>query len=262
MFPQIDLEGARAFVLAHADELGKARLAGILEGARPLKEVVKALEALQRPDGGFPRSWAGGSPATDSPASLDATCYLLDQLRDLPPLPGSPMATRAHSCLRRAQHQAGYWAEEGAPWLTGKSGTAFLTANVTFTLATLDPSNRDPISWGLRWLADHLGEGAFLQTRYLTWAAAYRHEGPDSALAATAWTALEPALERIKAEDLVWLLSAALVAGVGGRYLAHLARLTDRLAALQQADGGWPAEIDRVATTLVALRILRGYGLA
>lgn len=256
MSHQIDLDGARAFVLAHSDDLAQARLAGV----RPPKEVVKALEAVQRADGGFPRGWASpNGPAADAPSSLDATCFLLDQLRDLPPLTGSPMATRALSFLRRAQHQEGYWAEEGAPWLAGEAGTAYLTANVTFTLATLDPSNRDPVNWGLRWLADRLGEGPFIQTRYLTWAAAYRHEGPDSALAAKAWSALD--LEQLGTDDLGWLLSAALYAGVGGRYLPAIARLLDRLASLQQADGGWPGEMDRTASTLLALRVLRSFGL-
>jgi hypothetical protein len=169
------------------------------------------------------------------------------------------MATRALSFLRRAQHQKGYWSEEGPPWLQGEAGTAYLTANVTFTLATLDPSNRDPITWGLRWLSQHLGEGAYAQTRYLTWAAAYRHEGPDSALAAKAWAALAPMLDQLGADDLAWLLSAALVAGVGGRYLLPIARLVDRLTSLHEPDGGWPSETGRVATTLVALRVLHGY---
>lgn len=265
MFHKIDLEGARAFVLAHSDELGKARLAGILEGARPPKEVVKALEGVQRADGGFPHGWAAASPASDAPSSIDATCFLLDQLRDLPPLTGSPMASRALAYLRRMQNRDGSWSEEGAPWLAGEEGTAYLTANCTFTLLTLDPTNRDPINWGLNWLARYEGPCG-LQPSFLTWAAACLHAGLGSDLAVRYWQRTEEALAQPgsegapAAEDLDWLLAAALVAGIGGRYLVPLARLIQTLAARQQADGGWPGG-DRIQSTLLALRVLRGFAL-
>lgn len=279
MFHKIDLEGARAFVLAHADELGKARLAGILEGARPSKDVVKALEGLQRPDGGFPRGWASGTAAEEARSSLDATCFLLDQLRDLPPLTGSPMASRALSYLRRMQNRDGSWSETGAPfqggtscgaktalssevppWLEGEEGTAYLTANVTFTLLALDPTNRDPVNWGLQWLERYDGPCDF-HPSFLGWAAACLHSGTESNLAVRYWERLRPTLEQEgTVGDLDWLLGTTLAAGIGGRYLVPLARLIQSLAERQQPDGGWPGG-DRVHATLMALRALRGYTL-
>lgn len=260
MSHKIDLEGARAYVLAHSNELGKARLTGILEGARPPKELVKALEARQNPDGGFPRDWAsaiGGPDPTTAPASsLDATCLLLDQIRDLPPLTGSPMASRALSYLRRAQNRDGAWFAEGAPSLEGEEGTAYRTANVTFTLLTLDPTNRDPINWGIKWLERYEGECG-LQLAFLAWAAACRHVGLDSPLARRYW---ERARAASTETDLDWFLSTALNAGVGGRYLIELAHLLERFATRQQPDGGWPGD-DRVHATLMALRVLRGFAL-
>jgi hypothetical protein len=282
----VDIAGARAFVLARLGATGEAdagtsvtdetpegaslqqllpaaRLAGILDWARPSKAVVKALEALQNPDGGFPFRLEPGAPS-----AIDATCFILNQLQDLPPLPGSPMASRAISFLRRSQAREGYWTEVEAlrealpPWVQGEGGSGYLTAHATFTLLMLDPSHRDPINWGLRWLAGHLDkEGAYAQTRYLTWAAAWRHEGPYSSLATKAWEGLKPTLDQLDASDMAWLLSAALAAGVGGRYLLPIADLVNRLASLQEPDGGWPGDDpSRVETTLQALRVLHGYG--
>jgi hypothetical protein len=244
-------------------QLPAARLAGILDGARPAKAVVKALEALQNADGGFPVRLEPGAPS-----AIDATCFILNQLQDLPPLPGSPMASRAVSFLRRAQARDGYWTEPEplrealSPWVQGEGGTGYLTANATFTLLMLDPSHRDPINWGLRWLSRHLeNEGTYAQTRFLTWAAAWRHEGPYSTLATKAWEGLKPTLDQLDAGDLAWLLSAALAAGVGGRYLLPIADLVNRLASLQEPDGGWPGDDpSRIETTLQALRVLHGYG--
>lgn len=265
MFHKIDLEGARAFVLAHSSELGKARLAGILESTRPPKEVVKALEGFQRPDGGFPRGWASGAASNDAPSSIDATCFLLEQLRDLPPLTGSPMASRALSYLRRMQNRDGSWMEAGAPWLEGEEGTAYLTANCTFNLLSLDPTNRDPVNWGLKWLERYEGPCDF-HPSFLGWATACLHAGTESPLAVRHWERLQTVLERegtetsLAADDLDWLLANALAAGIGGRYLVPLARLLQTLAKRQQADGGWPGG-DRVHATLMALRVLRGYAL-
>lgn len=262
MLQQIGLERARAFVLAHADALGTARLGGILEGARPPKELVKALEAVQNPDGGFPCGWvqALGKPEPDGegavrPSSLDATCSLLDQLRDLPPLTGSPMASRALSYLRRSQNRDGSWWEEGAP-VPGPEGAAYLTATVSFTLLTLDPSNRDPINWGLKWLEEYPGPWS-QPTAFRTWGAACCHRGVDSPLAIRSW---ERAMSCGNG-DLAGFLSTALIAGVGGRYLVDLHQLLSFLFdARQESDGGWPGP-DRVEATLMALRIARGFDL-
>ncbi|MDB4894196.1 MAG: hypothetical protein JWN15_458 [Firmicutes bacterium] len=256
----VDGERARAFVLAHAGSRDQARLAGIFAGARPEREVVKALEALQNPDGGFPLVQQPGNPS-----SIDTTCYMLSVLKDMPPLAGSPMASRAVAFLRRNQQPDGSWRESPevatmSPFWTAQSdpkATAYVTANATYTIFTLAPEHMDPIGRAVRWLREAVNaDDAYTQTLALAWAVLYRLDGPNRELFAQ----LEQ--RNLDAPALGWWLTCALEVGAGGPFLLPLAQQLDKLALRQRADGAWPAEEGfETESTLTALRVFRGYGV-
>lgn len=276
---RIDEEAAVAFVKAHGTLREQARLAGILTGVSPDKQVVKELEGLQNPDGSFPLPPSGPG----GPGSIDATCYVLSQFADLPPLSGSPMATRALSWLRRVQAVDGSWQESdavaaAAPERTRPGNplaTQYLTAVATYNLLIMAPTDRDAIDRGAAWLRRSLlGDGAtgdgpdgggiqgepYSMTLVLAWAIWYRLKGVSAPETAAAFTALNG--RNRPAFQLAWLLSCALEVGAGGPYLRPVVDWLATLAGRQQPDGSWPPEAGLpVEATLSALRVFRGYGL-
>jgi hypothetical protein len=270
----VDAERARAFVLAHGGPREAARLASLFGAPQPPREAVKALEALQNPDGGFPARQQPGAPS-----SLDTTCYVLAELKDMPPLAGSPMASRAVSFLRRMQGVDGSWQEPAevaaSPWAQPDEpqAQAYLTANAVYTIFTLDPEHLDPVRRGIAWLKQALAgaeavRGRYAQTLALAGAVCYRLDGPGSP-EAVRW--LRAALDQAQeAADLAWVLTCTLEAGVGGPLLLPVVHGLERLAALQRSDGSWPGEAafaleatldSTLASTLAALRVFRGYGV-
>jgi hypothetical protein len=259
----VDGERARAFVLAHAGSTDQARLEGIFTGARPEREVVKALEALQNPDGGFPLLQRPGNPS-----SIDTTCYMLSVLKDMPPLAGSPMASRAVAFLRRNQQADGSWRESPevvalSPFWTAQDdpkATAYVTANATYTILTLEPDHMDPIGRAAKQLRLMLIAGdAYAQTLAMAWAVLYRLDGPANEPCPSAFVQLEQ--RDLTAPELGWWLSCALEVGAGGPFLLPLAQQLGKLALLQRPDGAWPAEEGfETESTLTALRVFRGYG--
>lgn len=68
-----DLDLVIAFVTRHGDAIEWARLRHLLSGERPSTEVVGALLAGQRHDGGWSPFWAPGY------SGLDAICFRLAQ---------------------------------------------------------------------------------------------------------------------------------------------------------------------------------------
>jgi len=249
MVPGTDMQRARAYVLAHGDIRAQARLTGILDGARPGTDVVRTLEHLQGADGSF------GDPF--------GTCGVLAEMKDMPPLAGSPMASRAVAYLRREQRTDGTW--EPGP---GQVDPVAVTAAATYTLLAFDSSQMDPIVRGSSWLRRALGSGdqgvQYLPTPVLASAAAiwYRLLGP--AAQEVAWCFAGMTDRRLTASQLTGWLSAALDVGVGGRFAVPVVAWLSQLAQTQQADGSWESSSGAepaVETTLQALRVLRGYGV-
>lgn len=137
----IEIKGARPLVLAHGTPRQVARLHALLDSAPAPREVAGELESLQSEDGGF-------SVHPGGPASVQATCRVLGELRTLPPLAGSPMASRALSFLRRRQRQDGSWSEaDGVP-------NADLTAEALYTLALMASDHPQPARLAAVWLGD------------------------------------------------------------------------------------------------------------
>ncbi|HYG57820.1 MAG TPA: hypothetical protein VD902_07095 [Symbiobacteriaceae bacterium] len=263
---RVDAERARAFVLARATAREKARLQGIMGTSGPDRAVVKEIEALQNADGGFP---AQGTPG--GPSSVDATCFLLHQLKDMPPLPGSPMASRAIAYLRRVQLAGGSWQESpeaaalAGPWARpdNPAAAAYLTALATYHILMLEPEHSDPLRRAMAWLRrDLAGDRGPLpvQTLSLTWGIACRMLGQEAA--ESRWCFQQLSAAHMSPDELVWFLLAGLEAGAGGRYLLPLSERLAVLGAMQGEDGAWPGEEGlALEATLTALRVFRGYGV-
>jgi len=227
---------------------------------------VEELERLQNPDGGFPLMDRPGGPS-----SVDATCYILSQLRDLPPLAGSPMASRAVAFLRRSQGVDGSWEESpeaaaaSPPWAQAADprARAYLTAVAAYTLQVMDPAHADPIARASDWLRAALAGGperAYSQTLFLAAAVWGRHLEPGAPERDRAYDLLER--RELAAPELAWWLTTFVELGLEARYLALVLRQLRRLAGMQREDGGWPAEEGlAVESTLTALRVFRGFGL-
>lgn len=263
---RVDAEGARAYVLAHGGERERTRLSGIFGVSAPPREVVRSLEVLQNRDGGFPAGQAAGQPS-----AVESTCFVLEQLKEMAPLAGSPMASRAVSFLRRSQQADGSWQESpevqplAPPWSRAAEpgSAAYLTALATYAIFTLDASHLDPVVRAAGWLRRALvreGVEPYSQTLALFWAVWLKLHGADSTEAT--WS-FEQLLHRdLQAPVLAWWLSCAHAVGAGGRCLVPLARQIARLSEMQRADGAWPAEAGLdVESTLQALRVLKGYGI-
>lgn len=264
----INVDAAKAYVLAHGSEREQARLEGLFGRRQPERAVVKQLEQLQNPDGGFPlRQQPGG------PSSVDTTCFVLAQLKEIPPLAGSPMASRALAFLRRMQQTDGSWSEspevtELAPqWaqVTNPLATAYLTANATYTLQTMEPEHLDPIRRASKWLRQELGrpsagEQAYSQSLFLSAAVWGQVLGPAAAEPAWAYELLTH--RELSAVELAWWLTTFVALGVEARFFPLTYRLLAQLATLQGADGAWPGEAGaEVESTLAALRVFRGFRL-
>lgn len=245
---RVNQQGARAFVLAHATPVERARLESIVGTSPAPREVVQHYEGLQNPDGGFCAGFEQGTPS-----ALAATLQALGHLRGLPPLSGSPMATRALSYVRRNQETDGSWA-----------GHIELTAQSGYLLVTLDPSHLDPVSRADLWLRRQFDDQSVQPPSSMALgmisALWYRLHGLQSPRVAE--TYLQVSRRPLQSIELAGWLLAALEVGVGGRYLVPLLRMMTRLAELQQQDGSWSCDGEgAVETTLQALRVFRGYDL-
>jgi hypothetical protein len=266
---RVDAERARAYVLAHGGPREVARVDGLFGATGPNRNVVKELESLQNADGGFP-----GGGAQGGPGSVDATCYILQQLKDMPPLAGSPMASRAVAFLRRTQQTDGSWRESGeaaeapwaGPWAKPENAASgpYLTANAAYTILTLEPEHLDPVYRAAAWLRRAMAADAAdlpTQTLGLAFGLYYRLHGPRSHEAA--WSFTTAMKREMTADELAWFLTCALEVSAGGKFLVPVVQGLERLAAMQQDDGAWPAEPGlELESTLSALRVFRGYGIA
>lgn len=266
--PQIDAARARAFVLAHGNAVDAARLEGILGREQPDRAVVRALEGMQNPDGGFPAGAAAGfGLAAPGESSVAATCAVLSWLRDIPPLAGSPMAGRAVSFLRRSQQVDGSWLESWAA--PDRPAQAILTARAAYTLLVMEADHPDPIVRGARWLRTALdGNLDRADSPALVLAAAVWGRLPETGPGGQAADAVYAHLRDrvLSAADLGLWLATFVELGLAARHLGLAVELLQQLSGLQEPDGGWPAppgdgDGGRVEVTLGALRAFRGFGL-
>jgi len=234
---QVDVDRARAFVLAHGGPRETARLEGILGAVGPNRDVVKTVEALQHADGSFSEA-------------VSATCEVLQQLKQMPPLAGSPMASRAVAYLRRMQETDGSW-----------GGDLVLTTMAAYAVLTLDSSHMEPLNRAGSWLRralgpDSSGEDTPAAVLARAWAVWYRLMGPDSQEASWAFAQLER--RELSADDLALWLACGAEMAAGGRYALPLVRGLGRLSSGQGPDGAWTGGVE---ATLQALWVFRRYGV-
>lgn len=246
---QVDVAKAREAVAARGTPRQRARLASILGALDPERETAQELTRLQNADGGFPVEEVPGASS-----DVAVTCRILSQLKELPPLAGSPMASRAVAFLRRTQQPGGSWGEADPA----------LTAQAAYTILTLEPGHLDPVLRSSGWLRRELArtevEVPGPLTLAMAWAVWAKVLGPDASEARWAFRLLEQT--EMGAADLAQWLLCALEVGAGGPYLLPLARRMGQLAALQQPDGLWSGGgASPVENTLTALRVFRLCGL-
>ncbi len=145
----VDIEAAIGYVVAHGDEVDRARVAWLVSRRPPPAGVVASAEAGQVAGGGWPAMRTSGI------ASLDATCFRLAELDDLGAL-SRPGPRRALNWLAAGQRPDGTWEEHRslagtAPeWAMPGDSEArlFMTTNVGYWLAIADAQWRhDPVRW-------------------------------------------------------------------------------------------------------------------
>src|SRR5262245_51829489 len=139
------MDGAIGFVVAHGDQVERARLSWLRSGIPPNPQVLARAEMGQTGDGGWPAFWAGHVP------SVDATCFRLVELDDLGAL-DRPAARKALRWLGERQRADGTWEEDEsladvAPvWAQPGDPEArlYLTANAGFWMAAAGPAAPSP----------------------------------------------------------------------------------------------------------------------
>jgi hypothetical protein len=273
----VDLEAAIGFVVAHGDEVERARLAHLRTGAVPEPGLLELVEAGQVAGAGWPGRQDG------EVASIDATCFRFAELDDLGAL-GRPAARQALDWLANTQQPDGTWEEDEAlageapAWATPGDPEArlYLTASAAFWLSAAGLAARSAgpldvrvggaysgvIAGAASAIVDSLREDgswpSFLVTGWLGaavlfgqgrfWEAAQMQAVlgerlPDMPPADVA--ALAGALRRLDVDEDDWLLVAA----------------RQRLAETQRTDGGWPVDDDSdafaVHAALTAIRACR-----
>jgi hypothetical protein len=268
----VDIDSAIGFVVAHGDQVERARLSWLRSGIRPSPEILAKVEMGQIDDGGWPAFWAGHV------ASVDATCFRLAELDDLGAL-DRPVAGKALAWLAGRQRPDGTWEEdeslagEAPPWARPGDPEArlYLTAQAGFWLAVSGPppatpgaqpnphaevvaratqafhaTMREDGSWPSFLVAGWLGAA-------LLFHAGWFYE------AAQIQVILAERVPEMSPADVASLMAALRRAGVSTEdWLMVAAR--KRLTETQRVDGGWPSDDGDafdVHTTLTALRALR-----
>lgn len=250
-------------------EMERARLRGILGRPRPDMKIIRAIEARQNEDGGFPHQMTSGRLST-----IDATATTLEWLWDLG-LAESPYVERACTYLLSTQRPDGAWDEP--PGLLRYSPPPRLlpgdprvrcraTALVAFWLVRAgyrDDVTRRAVDYTA---ARQAPDGRVLGFRETTWllaAASSLLDGPASAVTVRALESLAAVPDaRWSVGALAGMLDCLGVAGLS-RSVAVIARGIDRLRVLVRPDGAWlseEGEAYHMDVTLAALRALVVHG--
>jgi len=259
------------YVDRNGSEMERARLRGILGRARPDAKVVRALEARQNEDGGFPYGFVQGRLST-----IQSTATVLGWLHDLGLFSG-PHVERALVFLVAAQRPDGSWDEP--PGLLRYNPPPHLlpgdprvrvvsTALVGYWLARAGARDEAVMRVAAYLRAHQASGGRFVGFLRATWLATaffrlVQGEGAEPA---------ERGLEALAAvEEGRWrpgALASSLgclgESGVDERVLV-VAQTLDRLCGLRRPDGSWASEDGDaydVEVTLRALRALLHYAAA
>ncbi len=260
----LDWRQSIAYVDQSGSEMERARLRGILGRARPDAKVVRALEARQNTDGGFPYGMLQGRLST-----VESTTAALGWMEDLELLSTS-LVERAIMYLLAAQRPDGSWDEPPgvvryAPpprLVPGDPRVRCLaTARAGYWFARVGESGGDAVARAMAYLRGRQAPGGrflgFLQTTWLATAMFRLAGGTDATAAAKAIDALAAVeAERWYPGALTEMLNCLGDAGVP-EDLPLIQWSLARLVALAQPDGSWPSEDGEAYHVEVTLRALR-----
>ncbi|MGC9671278.1 prenyltransferase/squalene oxidase repeat-containing protein [Planosporangium sp. 12N6] len=261
----VDLDAAIGYVVAHGDDVDRARLSWLVSGTAPPRGVLDIAETGQFAEGGWP-AFAGAEVP-----SVDATCFRLAELDDLGAL-DRPAARQAVGWLAGRQRLDGTWEEDGsladsAPhWARPGDPEArlYLTACAGFWLTVAAGGDDGYAAAAVRaaeaFRASLRPDGSwpsFLVTGWL--GAAMLHHVGWFYESAQIQVLLSHRVPEMSAGDCAAMVAALRRVGVSPDD-PLLVAARRRLAETQRSDGGWPsadgAAFD-VHTTLVGIRALR-----
>ncbi len=267
----VDIDAAIGYVVAHGDPVERARLSSLRTGQRPAPDIVDRIVAGQMGNGGWP-AFAEGTVA-----SVDATCFRLNELDDLGGLHGPPV-DRALTWLVSVQRPDGTWQEdeslaaEAPPWAMpgDPEATLYLTAVAGFWLTVADveahPRHEEPpryaatLEAAARFVVAQLRpDGTWPSFLAAGWhAAGLLHEQQFFYESARVQLVLGDRLPDMSPADAANMAAALRRVNLGDDWLLQSAR--KRLSETQRTDGGWDSDegpLFDVNTTLTAIRACR-----
>lgn len=270
------MEGAIGFVVAHGDQVERARLSWLRSGIVPGEDVLARAEWGQSAEGGWPAF------SQREVASIDATCFRLGELDDLGAL-DRPAARKALRWLAGRQRPDGTWEEDKSladvapPWAAPGDPEArlYLTASAGFWLSVAGPPV--PVAGtGAGRVANPFDEVVTRATH--AFRAAMHEDGTWPSYLIAGWygaallfqaglyyeaarvqMVLADRIPEMSPGDVASLMAALRRAGLSADdWLLVAAR--KRLTETQRVDGGWSSddgEAFDVHTTLTAIRAVR-----
>lgn len=264
-----DWRATVAYIDQNGSEVERARLRGILGRPRPEAKVVRALEARENDDGGFPYAMVPGRLST-----ILATTTALEWMQDLGWL-RSPQAERALTYLQSVQRPDGSWDEPPGlikfnpppRLLPGDPRVRVLsTALAACWLARVGRHDDHAVVRAASYLRDRQGPdgrfAGFLQATWMATAFFLIIEGEGSESAARGLGALAAVeVARWSPGAQAGMLNALGEAGVP-EDAPLIQQGVARLLVLACPDGSWLSEdgdLYRVEATLRALRALLFY---
>lgn len=243
-------------------QLEKARLAYLLKGTAPSREVVSELFADQNEDGGWPAKWSQKS------SSLDSTCFRLAQAEQLGlTINAKPILTALRFLVRR-QSLDGSWDEDSRITQStpnylkpGKiESRLYLAANCGFWVAYF--SGRDnSVPRAMGFLMRYLEESGCLpstpQANWMSaglWLRMRRYEVAEKVI-----SACQGHMDNLPASSLAWM-GVTLIIGRIRQKNPLIKKVAEKLLALRQSGDYWESEDGRdwdCHTTIEAIRILK-----
>lgn len=268
----VDVDAAIGFVVAHGDQVDRARLGWLRSEVPPPEDLVARVEMGQSSSGGWPAYWGGDV------ASIDATCFRLAELDDLGAL-RRPAARAAVTWLQGRQRPDGTWQEDESlagnapPWATpgDPEATLYLTASTGFWLSVAGPPVPAPSP-------EATAHAEVVARAVHAFRAAMRPDGSWPSFLVAGWQAaallfatgwfyeaaqiqviLAARVPELSGADAAWLAASLRRVGISGDdFVMKAARR--RLAETQRSDGGWSSDDGdafNVHTTLQAIRGMR-----
>ncbi|HEV3169941.1 MAG TPA: hypothetical protein VGZ32_06360 [Actinocrinis sp.] len=251
---------AANYIRGHGGPFDRARFAAVAGAGLPEAEAdangsTAALEPPepQNPDGGWAAPWSGGA------SSLDATCFMLDQLSDLDDARTTANVSAALEFIEAAQSPDGTWREgqsDRTPdWLMPGSAPAraYLTANCARTLLVAKTAAEavERAARALEWALDPHGRLPGPMVAHWLAARVFRETGRELA-ARRLLDVVGRVFDQLDTTDLAWFGSDT---QPGDRWTKRIAL---RLAACQEPDGSWIDESGRPSAllTVTVCRVL------